>query len=244
MFNQNIISNKFDLKQTIRVLHTTVFWPTDIWPTVFWLIDIWLTVFWPTVFWLTVFWPAVFWLTVFWPTVFWLTVSTDIWSTLSGKPNWRERLSTMDLFVLTSFDRLLFIWKTYYETSYLNEEVSRIEPSLLVIVFRHSLRIGLSTNWLLTNWLSTNWLLTNWLSTNWLSTNWLSTKWTGPGCVEHTAWQPSVVGQMSVGKNAIWQNDDIKSSFVGIHWRKALTLYTTLTSSESFFKSLAICQWS
>jgi hypothetical protein len=49
----------------------------------------------------------------------------------AGNPNWRRRVSTVDLLVLTSLDQLLF-WKyfsPYYKTSYLNEEVDCTEPS-------------------------------------------------------------------------------------------------------------------
>jgi hypothetical protein len=57
------------------------------------------------------------------------------WSSLifwAGNPYWRGGLSTVDLLVLTSSEKLLFILNLYfflfYETSYLNKEVNRTEP--------------------------------------------------------------------------------------------------------------------
>ncbi len=49
----------------------------------------------------------------------------------------RERLSTVDLLVLTSSDQLFLLAKNifpFYRTSYLKEEVNCTEPSLSVIV--------------------------------------------------------------------------------------------------------------
>ncbi len=54
-----------------------------------------------------------------------------------AKPYSRGRLSTFCLFVLSSLDRLLFIWKyvyIFYKTSYLNEEVNCTEFSPSVSV--------------------------------------------------------------------------------------------------------------
>jgi len=55
----------------------------------------------------------------------------------AGKSYWRERLSAVDLLVLISLDLLLLIlkrWFTFLQTSYLNEEVNRTEPSPSVSV--------------------------------------------------------------------------------------------------------------
>ncbi len=53
---------------------------------------------------------------------------------IPGKSYWRGRLRTVDLFVLTSLDQLIFgienINYLLYKTSYLNEEVNCTEPSL------------------------------------------------------------------------------------------------------------------
>jgi hypothetical protein len=57
-----------------------------------------------------------------------------LWPSKAGarNTNWRGRLSTVDLLVLTSLDQLLLILQTFflfYKTSYLIEEVNHTEPS-------------------------------------------------------------------------------------------------------------------
>ncbi len=55
-----------------------------------------------------------------------------------GNPFFRERISTVDLLVLTSLDQLLFLlWILFiffYKTSYLNEEVNCTEASTSIRV--------------------------------------------------------------------------------------------------------------
>jgi len=66
--------------------------------------------------------------------LWWLWENLNAWP---GNPYGRGRLSTVDLLVLTSLDKLLFILKYYfpfYKTSYLNEEVNCTEPSPSVSV--------------------------------------------------------------------------------------------------------------
>jgi hypothetical protein len=58
-------------------------------------------------------------------------------TSIPGKPCERERLSTVDLLVLTSIIQLLLVMSTsitFYKISYINEEVNRTEPSLSVSV--------------------------------------------------------------------------------------------------------------
>ncbi len=63
----------------------------------------------------------------------------------AGKPYWKGRISTVDLLLLTSSDRLLTILNLYfsifYRTTFLNKEVNRTEPSPSVrvswMVLRH-----------------------------------------------------------------------------------------------------------
>ncbi len=53
----------------------------------------------------------------------------------TGKSHWRGRLSTVDLLVLISVDKLLFNWKYYllvFKTSSPNEEVNCTVPAPLV----------------------------------------------------------------------------------------------------------------
>jgi hypothetical protein len=64
------------------------------------------------------------------PTLIYLEGSSHL---LPGKSYWRGRLGTVDLLVLTSIDKFLFILKKIcyhiYKTSYLYEEVNCTKPS-------------------------------------------------------------------------------------------------------------------
>ncbi len=57
----------------------------------------------------------------------------------AGNPYRSGRISTVDLLLLTSLDKLLFVLKIlfsfFYKTSYSNEEVNRIECAPLQLVF-------------------------------------------------------------------------------------------------------------
>jgi hypothetical protein len=65
--------------------------------------------------------------------LFMLLVLNELTSHRSGNSYRRGRISTVDLLVLTSLDKLLFTQKIllffFYKTSYSNKEVNRTEPS-------------------------------------------------------------------------------------------------------------------
>jgi hypothetical protein len=62
------------------------------------------------------------------------------WFDNAGNPHWTERISTVDLLVLTCSDQLLSILKThiflFYQIGCLNEEVNCSEPSRSVRIPR------------------------------------------------------------------------------------------------------------